>query len=110
MADSDKPRPGGDAGALSEAYERLREAVLSGGAGGWRLGHGVLSARGMTAWMSAVGELAPPASGGTAAPPALRRGSRLRAASAPSAGQTVSLPGVDQVVAVLTQMVLPLAA
>ena len=65
MADSDEPR--GDAGALSEAYERLREAVLSSGAGGWRLGHGVLSARGMTAWMSAVGELAPPAGTGAGA-------------------------------------------
>jgi hypothetical protein len=38
-----------------------RRAVLS-GAGGWRLGHGVLSARGMTAWISTVGELVPPAS------------------------------------------------
>ncbi len=106
MADSDNPRPGGDAGALSEAYERLREAVLSSGAGGWRLGHGVLSARGMTAWMSAVGELAPPASG--AADVASRLASAGR--EAPRAETTVSLPGVDQVVAVLTQMVLPLAA
>ena len=91
---------------LSEAYERLREAVLSGGAGGWRLGHGVLSARGMTAWMSAVGELAPPASGATDV------ASRFASAGCEpaSAETTVSLPGVDQVVAVLTQMVLPLAA
>ena len=109
MADSDKPRPGGDAGALSEAYERLREAVLSGGAGGWRLGHGVLSARGMTAWMSAVGELAPPASGGTGAADVASRFSSAGREPA-SAETTVSLPGVDQVVAVLTQMVLPLAA
>jgi hypothetical protein len=109
VADSDKPRPGGDAGALSAGYERLREAVLSGGAGGWRLGHGVLSARGMTAWISTVGELAPPASGTTgAADVASRFASAGR--EAPSAETTVSLPGVDQVVAVLTQMVLPLAA
>jgi hypothetical protein len=109
VADSDKPRPGGDAGAVSEAYERLRVAVLSGGAGGWRLGHGVLCARGMTAWMSAVGELAPPASGATgAADVASRFSSAGREAS--SAERAVSLPGVDQVVAVLTQMVLPLAA
>jgi hypothetical protein len=105
VADRDKPRSGGDAGALSAGYERLREAVLS-GAGGWRLGHGVLSARGMTAWISAVGELAPPASG--AAGVASRRSPASR--EAPSAETTVSLPGVDQVVAVLTQMVLPLAA
>ena len=106
MADSENPRPEADARALGEAYERLRDAVLSGGGGGWRLGHGVLSARGMTAWMSAVGELAPPASG------AADVASRFASAGceAPSAETTVSLPGVDQVVAVLTQMVLPLAA
>ena len=109
MADSDKPRPGGDAGALGEAYERLREAVLSGGAGGWRLGHGVLSARGMTAWMSAVGELAPPASARHRRRDVASRFSSA-GCEAPSAETTVSLPGVDQVVAVLTQMVLPLAA
>jgi len=86
---------------LSQAYERLREAVLSGGAGGWRLGHGVLCARGMTAWMTAVGELAPPA----------RASTFSSAGREPASAETrVSLPGVDQVVAVLTQMVLPLAA
>jgi hypothetical protein len=107
VADSDEPR---DAGALSEAYERLRDAVLSGGAGGWRLGHGVLCTRGMTGWMNAVGELAPPASGATGA--AADVASRFSSAGCepPSAEKTVSLPGVDQVVAVLTQMVLPLAA
>ena len=109
MADSDNPRPGGDAGALSDAYERLRDAVLSSGAGGWRLGHGVLSARGTAAWMTAVGELAPPASGGTGAAGVA---SRFASGSCePASAETaVSLPGVDQVVAVLTQMVLPLAA
>ena len=109
MADSDEPR--GDAGALSETYERLREAALSSSAGGWRLGHGVLSARGMTAWMSTVGELAPPASA-TGAAGADGVASRFSSAGreAPSAEKKVSLPGVDQVVAVLTQMVLPLAA
>ena len=109
MADSDNPRPGEDAGALSEAYERLRDVVLSSGAGGWRLGHGVLSARGMTAWMTAVGELAPPASGGTRAADVASRLSST-ACERPSPETTLSLPGVDQVVAVLTQMVLPLAA
>jgi hypothetical protein len=105
VADSDHARPGGDAGALSEAYERLRDAVLSSGAGGWRLGHGVLSARGMTAWIGAVGELAPPASRADVA-------SRFASAGRepPNAEKTLSLPVVDQVVAVLTQMVLPLAA
>jgi hypothetical protein len=105
VADSENPRPGGDAGALGEAYEPLREAVLSSGAGGWRLGHGVLSARGMTAWMSAVGELAPPASRADAASRFSSAGREPR-----SAETTASLPCIDQVVAVLTQMVLPLAA
>ena len=109
MADSEQPRPGDDAGALSEAYERLRDAVLSGGAGGWRLGHAVLSTRGTAAWMSTVGELAPPASGATGAADVA---SRLASGSCePASAETaVSLPDVDQVVAVLTQMVLPLAA
>jgi hypothetical protein len=111
VADSDNPRPGGDAGALSEAYERLREAVLSGGAGGWRLGHGVLSARGTAAWMTAVGELAPPASAtGTAGADGVASRFSSAGRKPASAETTVSLPGVDQVVAVLTQMVLPLAA
>jgi hypothetical protein len=105
VADSDEPSV--DAGALSDAYERLRAAVLAGAAGGWRLGHGVLSARGMTAWISAVDELAAPAGDTTGA---------ATAAAAPAttgrnrpAGPAVALPHADQVVAVLTQMVLPLA-
>ena len=94
-----------DAGALGEAYERLRDAVLSGGASGWGLGHWVLCTRGTAAWMTAVGELAPPASADGVA-------SRFSfAGEEPARAETtVSLPGVDQVVAVLTQMVLPLAA
>jgi hypothetical protein len=80
--------------------------VLSGDAAGWRLGHGVLRARGMVGWMSAVGSLAPPASGGKAgvdAVPSQPEGDGR------SRGRPVSLPAADQVVAVLTQMVLPLA-
>jgi hypothetical protein len=86
-----------DAGALRAGYERLRAAVLSGSASGWRLGHGVLSARGMVGWMSAAGSLAPPAPAGTP-----------NAKPAP----VTPLPAhdADQVVAVLAQMVLPLAA
>ncbi|HYB25472.1 MAG TPA: hypothetical protein VEF89_02540 [Solirubrobacteraceae bacterium] len=93
-----------DAGALVACYERLRKAVLSGDAGGWRLGHGVLCARGMVGWMSAVGSLAPPAGGGKLVAPSQPEG------AGPSSGRPVSLPAADQVVAVLTQMVLPLAA
>jgi hypothetical protein len=106
VADSDEPR---DAGALSEAYERLREMVLAGGAGGWRLGHGVLSSRGMTGWMSTVGALVPPASGDTGDADVPFRFSSAGCEPA-SAEKRAPLPGVDQVVAVLTQMVLPLAA
>ena len=97
-----------DAGALAAGYERLREAVLFGDASGWRLGHGVLCARGMVGWMSAVGSLAPPASGGTAAVCAAPLSSAE--GGEPPSGRPVSLPAADQVVAVLTQMVLPLAA
>jgi hypothetical protein len=88
-----------DAGAFAASYERLREAVLSGDAGGWRLGHGVLCARGMVGWMSAVGSLARDAPLSTA-----------EGGEPPSGRRPVSLPAADRVVAVLTQMVLPLAA
>jgi hypothetical protein len=98
-----------DAGALSAGYERLRAAVLSGAAGGWRLGHGVLYARGMAGWMSAFGELAPPAPGGTGdagpAPPSSSDGRGV-----PTERAVSELPGSDQVVAVLAQMTLALAA
>jgi len=97
----------GDAGTITAGYERLRAAVLSGGTGGWRLGHGVLCARGIAGWMNAFGELAsPPATAGAAegAPASTCRGGQ---APADRAG---SLPDADQIVAVLAQMVLPLAA
>jgi hypothetical protein len=86
-----------DDGALTGGYERLRSVVLSGGAAGWRLGHGVLRARGMVAWMRTIGEAAPATSAGTGT-----------AGPAP----VTPLPAADaeQVVAVLAQMVLPLAA
>jgi hypothetical protein len=63
----------------------------------------------MTAWISAIGELAPPASRATGTTGVASRFSSAGYEPA-SAETTVSLPGVDQVVAVLTQMVLPLAA
>jgi hypothetical protein len=97
-----------DAGALSDGYERLRAAVLAGGAGGWRLGHGVLSARGMTAWMSAFGDLDPPVLGAAGAT-VDAVASSAEGCERP-AGRPAALPAADQVVAVLTQMVLPLAA
>jgi hypothetical protein len=104
---ADRDKPSGDPDALSDAYERLREAVLAGSAGGWRLGHGVLSARGMTAWISAVGELAAPGDTTGAPPGSERPGS---AGCSRPVGPAVALPHADQVVQVLTQMMLPLAA
>jgi len=38
---------------MRDRYERLREIVIAGQGGGWRHGLGVLSARGMVAWMAA---------------------------------------------------------
>jgi hypothetical protein len=93
---------GGEAAALREGYELLRQAVLSGSPGGWRLGHGVLSAGGMARWMSAFDELAPPPAGATAAP-------RLSSESPLSASAEL-LADIDQVVAVLAQMTLAIAA
>lgn len=106
MTDSDEPSV--DAGVLSDAYERLRAAVLADAAGGWRLGHGVLSARGMTAWISTVSELAAPADEMTGA--GTGAGAPATTGRDRPAGPAVALPQADQVVAVLTQMVLPFAA
>lgn len=101
MADSDGSWE--DAGAVRAGYERLRAAVLSGETGGWRLGHGVLCARGMAGWMNAFGELAPPTPAGNA--PAFASAGREAPADRPG-----PLPDADQVVAVLAQMTLAIAA
>jgi len=108
VADGGEHEQRADAGTITASYERLRAAVLSGGAGGWRLGHGVLSAHGIVGWMHALGELAPlaPAARAAEGAPAAGCGS----CAPPPAGPPVSLPDADQVVAVLAQMVLPLAA
>jgi hypothetical protein len=97
-----------EAGVLVSGYERLREAVLSDNAGGWRLGHRVLCTRGMVGWISTVGSLAPPAEDATTA--ACVRRPCSTACDEPPSGPAASLPDADQVVAVLMQMVLPLAA
>jgi hypothetical protein len=39
--------------ALAERYEQLRAAALGGGADAWRLGLGVLSGKGVAAWLRA---------------------------------------------------------
>ena len=99
-----------DDAALRAGYERLRAAVLSERPDGFRLGHGVLLTRGIVAWMRASAALAP------STPDAERRertaagGGASAPASDASAGEVVSLPGADQLVAVLAQMTLAIAA
>jgi hypothetical protein len=44
---------GADPRRLAHGYERLRAQVLAGHTDGWRLGWGVLAAKGMAAWMCA---------------------------------------------------------
>ena len=82
--------------ALAASYERLRAAVLGGAPDGYRLGHGVLATRGMVAWIAASSSL-------TSLPSASDRG------HAP-AGEVVALPNAQQLVGVLAQMTLALAA
>ena len=83
--------------ALAADYERLRAAVLGGQPDGFRLGHGVLAARGLVAWMQTVTSVCSPA-------PAAGEGSH------PPAGEVLSLPGAEELVAVLAQMTLAHAA
>ena len=94
-----------DPAALRAGYERLRAAVLSQRPEAFRLGHGVLLTRGMLAWMGAFGSVAAPTPGDER-----ERGAAAGGASAPDGDATsagvVSLPGADQLVAVLAQMTL----
>jgi hypothetical protein len=83
--------------ALEGGYERLRAAVLGAQPDGFRLGHGVLATRGLVAWMRTASSLA--------APPPTASGS-----SRPSVGEVVSLPGAEELVAVIAQMALAHAA
>lgn len=99
MADSGSGERPGDPVALRCGYERLREAVLSGRADGWRLGHGVLATRGTVAWIAAFTEVAPAAQPGVG-----------RSGSQPVALTAASLPGAGEIVAVLSQMAFAIAA
>lgn len=83
--------------ALEADYERLRAAVLGGRPDGFRLGHGVLATRGLVAWMQTVRTVGLPA-------PAASENSH------PPAGEVLSLPGADELVAVMAQMALAHAA
>jgi hypothetical protein len=83
--------------ALHDGYERLRAAVLGGQPDGFRLGHGVLATRGLVAWMRTARSLLAP-------------GPSATTSSHPAMGEVVSLPGADQLVAVIAQMALAHAA
>jgi len=100
----------GDGGALTSGYEQLRAAVLSSGAGGWRLGHAVLSAHGMTGWMSSFSAIASPAATAGMGGAADCAPASTAASSDPPHDRPGSLADTDQVVAVLAQMTLALAA
>jgi hypothetical protein len=95
-----------DPAALRTGYERLRAAVLSERPEGFRLGHGVLLTRGMLAWMQAFGSLAPPTRGGEAPERGAAGGGASGLDSDARTAGVVSLPGADQLVAVLAQMTL----
>lgn len=104
--------------ALAAGYEQLRERVLSGRPDGWRLGHGVLTGRGMVSWITAWPAIAaPPATpappAGTPAPdPPSAPSTRPLSTSTPDPPTPAptpalsSLPGTGQIVAVLSQMAL----
>ena len=81
---------------LDASYERLRAAVLGGAPDGFRLGHGVLATRGMVAWIAALSSL-------TSLPSASDRDD-------PPVSEMVALPNAQQLVGVLAQMTLALAA
>src|SRR5919108_423183 len=72
-------RPGGQPGDVAR-YEQLREQVLRGEAGGWRLGLGVLRNRGIAGWLRARDGLPAPLPvppGRPPAPPAPGSGEQL---------------------------------
>ncbi|MCA1700437.1 MAG: hypothetical protein LC790_16675 [Actinobacteria bacterium] len=91
---------GGDPVALGASYERLRATVLAGRPEGFRLGHGVLIARGMAAFIATLP--APAAAAGVEAQVGER--AELPAAS------VSALPCGGEVVAVLSEMALAHAA
>jgi hypothetical protein len=83
---------------IDASYEQLRAAVLGGAPDAFRLGHGVLTMRGVAAWMQTVTAVG--------SPPTRSAGERDH----PPAGEVVALPNAEQLVGVLAQMTLALAA
>ena len=89
-------------------YERLRELVVAGHGGGWRHGLGVLSARGMVAWMAAGAALpAEPEVCARATPPADSSLPTPRTEPGPEPACASFPPAATpQIVAVLAQLTL----
>ncbi len=90
-----------DRGEQVVAYEELREAVLAEQSGGWRLGHGVLTGRGVAAWMAARAAVARPCGATSARPPSIPLPTSLYQSSV-----ALSLPPTPEIVAVLAHMAL----
>ena len=103
MADAECSGRSADASSVSAGYECLRERVLSGQTDSWRLGHGVLASRGMAAWMAAWPNSTPQSSAPAAATPSVQS---LSSTGFPSTAGLSSLPAVEKIVAVLTEMAL----
>jgi hypothetical protein len=51
---------------LRDGYERLRERVLAGRPDGWRLGHALLTGRGLAGWIAAQAAITAPSPAATA--------------------------------------------
>jgi hypothetical protein len=90
-----------DPSQLALAYEELREAVLAEQPGGWRLGHGVLTGRGVAAWMAARAAGARPSVATSARPSSIPLPTSIHQPSV-----ALSLRPTPEVVAVLAQMAL----
>jgi hypothetical protein len=78
-----------------DGYERLRERVLAGRPDGWRLGRGLLTGKGVAAWLTACAAFTP-----------ARDAVGLAERPSNSAPRVDARPGAEQFVAVLAQMAL----
>lgn len=89
---ADEPAAGGAGTTPAQRYEQLRQVALGGHADGWRHGLGVLTSRGLAAWLRAWTAASPPPAP-TGRPD-------------PSPVTPTAADRVGEVIAVLTQMAL----